>query len=233
MLSGEVAVFYLFARFRFNWNEVDYSAFSTYCVIVNLIGEPLTPARLRRRSLDLTCLSAGMAVITVVMSRALRWDDWLIGALSCTSKLCGSLCFAFCDSVPLFYAGEFPRTTPPGGDLPQSTRIFVRQPQPSTCSPAEATSSSGLPPPSWSPSRNSVSRVASTPSVECDRRRGSSASLCLAGKMNSLFGLCEAVAPLVYGPLYSWIYSATLDSMPGACFLVGFGLTLPAVVLFL
>lgn len=50
--------------------------------------------------------------------------------------------------------------------------------------------------------------------------------------MNSLFGVCEALTPLIYGPMYSATYAATLNIMPGAFFLLGGGLTVPAVIIF-
>jgi hypothetical protein len=34
-----MAVMYLFTRYRFNWNEVDFSLFSTYGMITNLFGK--------------------------------------------------------------------------------------------------------------------------------------------------------------------------------------------------
>lgn len=52
------------------------------------------------------------------------------------------------------------------------------------------------------------------------------------GKVNSLFGLAEATMPLVYGPLYSRVYISTLNILPGAVFLLGAVLTLPAIVIF-
>lgn len=52
------------------------------------------------------------------------------------------------------------------------------------------------------------------------------------GKINSLFGVCEALMPLVYGPMYSATYAATMKSMPGAFFLLGGLLTLPACIIF-
>lgn len=36
--SGEMSVMYLFTRVRFNWDEVNYSMFSTYSMITNLVG---------------------------------------------------------------------------------------------------------------------------------------------------------------------------------------------------
>lgn len=50
--------------------------------------------------------------------------------------------------------------------------------------------------------------------------------------MNSIFGVCEALTPLVYGPMYSATYAATLNVMPGAFFLLGGALTVPAVAIF-
>lgn len=38
--------------------------------------------------------------------------------------------------------------------------------------------------------------------------------------------------PLVYGPMYSATYAATMETMPGAFLLLGGGLTVPAVIIF-
>lgn len=54
----------------------------------------------------------------------------------------------------------------------------------------------------------------------------------LSGKINSLFGVCEALMPLVYGPMYSIVYKETMEVMPGAFFLLGGILTAPAVGIF-
>lgn len=53
------------------------------------------------------------------------------------------------------------------------------------------------------------------------------------GKINSLFGVSEALMPLMYGPMYSMIYKMTIDYLPGAFFLFGGILTIPAVLIFL
>ncbi|XP_050664163.1 uncharacterized protein LOC126964888 [Leptidea sinapis] len=49
------------------------------------------------------------------------------------------------------------------------------------------------------------------------------------GKVNSLFGLAEAMTPLLYGPLYSSFYIATFKVLPGAVFLLGAALTVPSI----
>lgn len=53
------------------------------------------------------------------------------------------------------------------------------------------------------------------------------------GKINSLFGAAESVAPMIYAPLYASVYAATLTVLPGAFFLLGGVMTIPAVIIFL
>ena len=53
------------------------------------------------------------------------------------------------------------------------------------------------------------------------------------GKINSLFGVAEALMPLIYGPMYNLMYKATIRFLPGAFFLLGGCLTTPAVFIFL
>lgn len=55
----------------------------------------------------------------------------------------------------------------------------------------------------------------------------------ILGKVNSLFGVCEAMMPLVYAPIYTSLYAATIYTLPGAFFLLGGFLTAPAVAIFL
>ena len=55
----------------------------------------------------------------------------------------------------------------------------------------------------------------------------------IVGKVNSLFGVCESLMPLVYGPMYSFVYRSTMETFPGAFFILGGVLTTPAVFAFL
>lgn len=57
--------------------------------------------------------------------------------------------------------------------------------------------------------------------------------LIVSGKVNSIFGVCESIVPLFYGPMYSFVYKATLETFPGMFFLVGSVLTAPAALIFL
>ncbi|EFA05964.2 lysosomal proton-coupled steroid conjugate and bile acid symporter SLC46A3 [Tribolium castaneum] len=52
------------------------------------------------------------------------------------------------------------------------------------------------------------------------------------GKINSLFGVSEALMPLVYGPMYNIVYETTIKVLPGSFFLLGGALTAPAIVIF-
>lgn len=53
------------------------------------------------------------------------------------------------------------------------------------------------------------------------------------GKVNSLFGVAEALMPMVFAPMYTTLYAATLKVLPGAFYLLGGALTAPAVLIFL
>lgn len=53
------------------------------------------------------------------------------------------------------------------------------------------------------------------------------------GKVNSIFALTEHMMPLLFVPLYTRVYMNTLNVLPGAVFLVGSAITLPAVAVFM
>lgn len=53
------------------------------------------------------------------------------------------------------------------------------------------------------------------------------------GKVNSIVGLTENLMPLLYVPLYAKVYTATMEVLPGAVFLMGASMTLPAVFVFM
>ncbi|XP_053602972.1 uncharacterized protein LOC128670958 [Plodia interpunctella] len=71
---GELSIMYIFARYRFNWDEVKYSIYSTYSLITHSIG---------------TLFSIS------VFSKKLRADDAVLGMVSAASKICGALVLAF------------------------------------------------------------------------------------------------------------------------------------------
>ncbi|XP_073952263.1 probable peptidoglycan muropeptide transporter SLC46 [Choristoneura fumiferana] len=163
-IYGEMSVMYLFTRYRFNWNEVDFSVFSTYAMCTSLVG---------------TLFSVG------VFSHLLKFDDAIIGVISCTSKILSGFMYAFATKTWHIYIAPL-------------IEIF-----------------SGT---SFIAMRSMVSKL-----VEKEE----------LGKVNSFFGVAEAMMPLVYAPMYTTMYTATIKTFPGAFFLLGGGLTVPAVLIFL
>ncbi|CAH0388966.1 unnamed protein product [Bemisia tabaci] len=163
-LHGEMHVSYLFARYRFNWDELDYSIFSTFSMITSLVG---------------TSISVG------VFSHLLKIDDSLIGVMSCMSKILAGFIYAYAPTETIYYLGSLV-------DIVNGTSFIAV--------------------------RSIISKL-----VPADE----------LGKVNSIFGVSEALVPLIYGPMYSAVYSATLHSMPGAFYLLGGALTMPAVIIFL
>ncbi|GLV33311.1 uncharacterized protein CBL_12077 [Carabus blaptoides fortunei] len=163
-MHGELAVMYLFTRYRFNWDEVDFSIFSTYSLVTNLFG---------------TMVSVGL------FSHLLKFDDAIIGVLSCLSKILGCLVYAFATTTWAIYLA-------PIADIFNGTSFIAMRSIASKLVPPEE-----------------------------------------LGKINSLFGVCEALMPLVYGPMYSAVYASTMHTLPGAFFLLGGALTTPAVVIFI
>ncbi|KAL1131848.1 hypothetical protein AAG570_011459 [Ranatra chinensis] len=151
-----MTVMYLFTRYRFNWDEVDFSIFSTYSMITNLI----------------------------VFSHMLKMDDALIGLMSCTSKILAGFVYAFATTTWAIYLA-------PLVDIVNGTSFIAM--------------------------RSIASKL--VPPDEL-------------GKINSVFGLAEAIVPVVYGPMYSALYRATMDTLPGAFFLLGGALTAPALIIF-
>uniref|UniRef100_A0A2M4AAV7 Putative adenylate cyclase n=1 Tax=Anopheles triannulatus TaxID=58253 RepID=A0A2M4AAV7_9DIPT len=163
-LHGEMAVIYLFTRYRFNWSEVEFSFFSTYGMLTGLIG---------------TVFSVG------VFSHLLKIDDALIGVMSCMSKILSSFVYAFAVTTWQLYLG-------PIIEMLNGTSFISM--------------------------RSIASKLVASDEL---------------GKVNSLFGVAEALMPLVYAPMYTTVYSATINVLPGAFFLLGGALTSPAVIIFL
>ncbi|XP_043267795.1 solute carrier family 46 member 3-like [Venturia canescens] len=163
-MYGEMAVMYLFTRYRFNWNEVKFSMFSTYGMVTNLIG---------------TMVSVGL------FSHVLKIDDALVGVMSCMSKILACFVYAFATEDWMIYLA-------PLVEIVNGTSFIAM--------------------------RSIASKLVPTDEL---------------GKVNSLFGVCESLMPLVYGPMYSSVYAATMNTFPGTFFLLGGGLTVPAVFSFL
>ncbi|ALC49420.1 CG15890 [Drosophila busckii] len=163
-LHGEMAVTYLFTRFRFNWSEVEFSFFSTYAMFTGLIGV-------------IFCVG--------ILSHKLDIDDALVGVLSSTSKILSSFVYAFATLPWHMYLGGLV-------EIFNGTAFIAM-------------------------------RSIATKLVSKDE----------LGKVNSLFGVAEALMPMVFAPMYTTLYAATLRVLPGAFFLLGGGLTMFSVIIFL
>ncbi|XP_026729687.1 proton-coupled folate transporter-like [Trichoplusia ni] len=162
-MHGEFTILYLFTRFRFNWNEVQFSMWSTYSIVTNLMG---------------TFFSI------TLFSNYLKLDDTLLGIISNTSKIVAAFAYAFARN-------DFEIYLAPLLEILNGTSFIAM-------------------------------RSIATKLVNGEE----------FGKVNSLFGLAEATMPLVYGPLYTRVYMATLNILPGAVFLLGAILTLPSIIIF-
>lgn len=163
-IYGEMAVGYLFTRYRFNWDEVNFSLYSTYGIIINLIG---------------TSLAIG------VFTHLLKMEDAMLGAIAAGSKIVAGICYAFAATPTVFYLVTLI-------DMVGGTGVIAM--------------------------RSIASKL--VPSEEL-------------GKINSLFGVCEALVPIIYQPLYSFVYKKTINYLPGAFFLIGSLLTVPTILMFL
>ncbi|XP_067008051.2 lysosomal proton-coupled steroid conjugate and bile acid symporter SLC46A3 [Anabrus simplex] len=82
---GEDGLSYLYVRERFKWNEVDYSYFTTFGIIISLVG---------------TVLATG------VLSRVLGISDSLICLICCVCHVVANCINAFATVSWLFYLGQ-------------------------------------------------------------------------------------------------------------------------------
>ncbi|XP_050538927.1 proton-coupled folate transporter-like [Daktulosphaira vitifoliae] len=163
-MSGEMSVMYLSTRVRFNWDEVQYSIFSAYFMIIGLIGTSFS---------------------LWVFSHKLKIDDALIAAMACFSKIIGCTVFAFAQNEFVFFLGPVVEIFHGAGSI--ATRSMF------------------------------------TKLVEANE----------LGQVCAVLGIFEAFVPLIYAPMYSSFYRATMQTFPGAFFLLGGGLTIPAFFIFL
>ncbi|KAL5244759.1 hypothetical protein ACI65C_012169 [Semiaphis heraclei] len=82
--AGYHTICYLYTRVQFNWNEVKYSVFASYELIINIIG---------------------LLFGSFVLSEQLKMSDEILGMLSSISQTLGALFNTFAYSESLFYIG--------------------------------------------------------------------------------------------------------------------------------
>ncbi|KAK5648548.1 hypothetical protein RI129_003440 [Pyrocoelia pectoralis] len=154
---GEYTVLYLFTRYKFHWDEFQFSLFCTYNAIV---------------------ITAATILSLSFFSKYLKFDDSLVGIISGSSKVLSSFVYAFAPNSTIFY-------------LVLSYLLPCKS------------------------------------LIKC-----TNIGTLLLGKVYSLFGVCEALMPLVYGPTYTTLYKATINTMPGAFYLVGGFISFPSILMF-
>ncbi|KAJ8732266.1 hypothetical protein PYW08_014996 [Mythimna loreyi] len=162
-MSGEGTIMYLFTRYKFHWDDVQYSMWSTYVIVTNM---------------------AGTFFSVTLFSNYMKLDDALLGLISNMSKICAAFVYAFASTTWQIYLA-------PAIDMLSGISFIAIQ-------------------------------SISTKLVDGEE----------FGKLNSLFGLVEATVPLIYGPLYSRVYMATINIFPGTVYILGASLTLPAFAIF-
>ncbi|KAJ8943028.1 hypothetical protein NQ318_022572 [Aromia moschata] len=162
-MHGEMNVYYYFVRYKYGWDSIDYSIFSTFQFVTHTIGTLFSLA---------------------FFTNFLKVDDAILGIISNSSKILAAFIYAFAPTPLIFYAGAV-------AEMLNGTSFIAM--------------------------RAIVSKL--VPPEEL-------------GQINSLFGVAEAIVPLVYGPLYSKIYAATIEFFPGAFFLAGGILTTPSIFVF-
>ncbi|XP_044766916.1 uncharacterized MFS-type transporter YkuC-like [Coccinella septempunctata] len=81
---GEIAVSYLYSRYRYGWSVMEYSAFS----FIHFISQ-----------------SFASVVSLALFSKYLKWEDATLGMVGITSSIAGSLICAFAKSGELFIIG--------------------------------------------------------------------------------------------------------------------------------
>ncbi|XP_028026391.1 proton-coupled folate transporter-like [Bombyx mandarina] len=80
--TGENTVKYLFCRYRFNWDALNYSFYNTFYICIHLLG----------------------AFISIsLFSRRLQWNDSVLGLISNCSKIIGSLATGFARNTQEMY----------------------------------------------------------------------------------------------------------------------------------
>jgi PCFT/HCP family folate transporter-like MFS transporter 1/3 len=96
---------YMFTRVKFGWTEMDYSLFSTYAMITNLLGNIRRNMYVCVSYLYILLIVSGTIFSVGVFSHILEIDDALIGVMSCISKILAGFVYAYAPTDFVFYLG--------------------------------------------------------------------------------------------------------------------------------
>ncbi|XP_063620968.1 lysosomal proton-coupled steroid conjugate and bile acid symporter SLC46A3-like isoform X2 [Cydia splendana] len=162
-MYGEIAVMYMSTRYRFGWDELQFSIYQTYNFVTHTIGTVFS---------------------LIVFSKILKWHDSMLGIISTISKIFGSFIYCFAATATIFYIA-------PLVEILNGTSLLAM--------------------------RSIMSKLVAPDEL---------------GKVNSIFGLTENLMPLIYVPLYTTVYTRTMEVLPGAVFLMGACMSIPAIAVF-
>jgi len=161
--NGYRTVSYLYTRVQFNWNELKYSVFATYELLLNIVG---------------------LLFVVFILSKKFKIPNEIIGMLSTISQSMAALFYFFAYNAFLFYIG------PLVGILVTSENISIKS-----------------------------LMIELVPSSELSQ-------------VGAIFGIAEIIISLVFGLMYNGLYEATMNTLPGAFFIITFVFTFPSIALF-
>lgn len=148
-----------------------------------------------------------------VFSKKLKLDDSIVALISSTSKILSSFVYAFAQTSWHLYLGWFYALDETNENVRYCLHmitILYHQHVAPVVEMFNGTSFIAL--------RSIASKLVNSDEL---------------GKVNSLLSVAEAFMPVIYAPLYANIYSLTMNVLPGAFFLMGGAMTLPAIAIYL
>ncbi|XP_041976385.1 proton-coupled folate transporter-like [Aricia agestis] len=161
---GEVSIAYILCRYRFNWDELKWSIFSSY---------------------NLSLHSFGTLFSIILFTKKLKIDDSTLGIIAMLSRILGALVWTFARNDVEVFLG-------PIAAFFDGTMVITL--------------------------RAITSKLVSSQEL---------------GKVFSLFGLFEILMMLIFVPIYSRVYMATLHVMPGAVYLLTVSISVPALFIYI
>lgn len=99
---------YMFTRVKFSWTEMEYSLFSTFAMVTNLLGNicRVCVCNVYTYHICVILLIIPGTMFSVgVFSHMLGVDDALIGVMSCVSKILAGFVYAYAPTDFVFYLG--------------------------------------------------------------------------------------------------------------------------------
>lgn len=222
MYSGEEAIFYLFLRFRLNWDGQDYGYFATYKLLVGFIGKDssITSRKfwveIERNSFMIFGIPGGVLAIGL-LSYKLKFSDPLVGLICSVSQLSACFVYAFAHSTAMMFLGNYKKLvmTYPSKII----RLYILRYK---CSMGMLLIT-GPAVDMWNSTMSLITKVMISkivPETEI-------------GKIYSFMGCVDALIPLIANPLYTTVYKATFEHvLPGLFFFISAVMTIPPFAVF-